>query len=118
MLDAIVGFPFSPSALWVSIRISLQVPLQTSPVQARNQTIGATMLIKKCDVSDYFANRRRSRNPVSKAAGLPGAAGFPAPVSGAIRLNPAVFANEARAEHAPTGISLVSPDPLKAGDPA
>jgi hypothetical protein len=62
-------FPFSPSAI--------QASLQTSIVQARNQTSGAPMaLIKKRDVKDYFASRRQNGIHLHRPASQPDATGF------------------------------------------
>jgi hypothetical protein len=48
----------------------LQSPLslQTSAVHARNRTIGFVMLIKKKDVNEYFAARRRGHPLSAKPA--------------------------------------------------
>ena len=67
MLELVVKvFPFSPPAF--------QASLQTSALQARNRMTGIAMpLIKKCDVNDYLAARRRARMHPLKSSVKPAA---------------------------------------------
>jgi hypothetical protein len=68
-IKAKVESQFSPSAS--------QASLQTSTVQARNRTMGAEMtLIKKKDVDNYFAAKRRRQRLLISPASKSRAAGF------------------------------------------
>jgi hypothetical protein len=70
MLKSRYNFLFSPSAF--------QASLQTSTVQANNRTTGAAMsLIKKVDVKEHFAARRRLRLIAAGQLVKPAAAGLP-----------------------------------------
>src|SRR5580700_514214 len=80
-LNQDVSSLFSPSAI--------QASLQTSIVQVRNRTPGATMpLIKKRDVKNYFAARRHSGTHLHRPASQPDATGFSGEQSGRVDSNP------------------------------
>ena len=93
MLEVVVRvFPFSPPAF--------QASLQTSAFQARNRIIGIAMpLIKKCDVNDYLAARRRARLHPLKSPGKPDAAGLSVPAPGVAGAKQAGFAKDFLGEH-------------------
>jgi hypothetical protein len=60
-------------------------------------------LIKKCDVPNYFAARRRARMHPCTPISQPDATGFSSPEPGVISANPSKFRKDFLGEHSSPG---------------
>jgi hypothetical protein len=99
MLKEVVRFSFSPSAF--------QASLQTSTVQAGNRTTGAAMsLIKKIDVEEHFAARRRMRLAAIGFTRKPASKGNSVPAPTTAKAKGPGFREDFSAEHSSPGLSV------------
>jgi hypothetical protein len=98
--SSFVSSPFSPPAF--------QVSLQTSNVQAHNRTTGAELsLIKKCDVNDHLAARRR-RGILHCSVTKPAATALPAAKPAVAKVEISAFAEDFVVEHAAHGVTVAA----------
>jgi hypothetical protein len=65
-------------------------------------------LIKKRDVKNYFAARRRARTHPLAPASQPDPTGFSGPETGAVPADPAVFAKDFLGEHSSPAKSIAA----------